>query len=108
MKNYFLLLSSFFVIAAHGAPIPMTGSSQAISPLHGMFRSMHGFSVDGRNTGWEIAEGPSTNENVLALFKGPATDKDRNPLLTVRVDEDKKNQKPEQYIKSWLLLYRRL
>lgn len=107
--KYFLHLFCFCLCSASFAsPIPMTGSSKAVSPFWGLFHSSQGFSVDGRKTGWEIAEGPASNDNVLAIFKGPATDKDRNPLFTVRVDEDKKNQKPEQYVRSWLLLYRRL
>jgi hypothetical protein len=106
MKTIFALLAGLSI--AHAAPIPMTSSSKAVSPLWGMFRSELGFRVDGRDSGWKISEGPEDNEKMLAIFKGPSEGREKPPIFTVRVDQNNSKQKSKDYVKSWLLFYDRL
>lgn len=107
MKAFFALLVGFSI--AQAAPIPMTSSSKAVSPLWGMFRSELGFVVDGRDSGWKISEGPEDNEKMLAVFKGPLqAGHEKPPIFTVRVDQNNSKQKSKDYVKSWLLFYDRL
>ncbi len=104
------ILAVLFVLplSLWAAPVPMTSSSKAVSPLWGIFRSELGFKVDGRESGWKISEGPTDNEKLLALFKGPLEGREKEPLFTVRVDENSSRLKGKDYVKSWLLFYERL
>ncbi|MGE3973902.1 MAG: hypothetical protein AB7F59_05175 [Bdellovibrionales bacterium] len=86
----------------------MSSSSKAVEPYWGLYRSERGFSVDGRSTGWKIAEGPEDSPHVLALFKSVDSAGQRPATLSVRIDDNTQKLRPPNYIKSWLLLYHRL
>jgi len=103
-----LMIWKFFVSVALAAPIPMTSSSQLVSPLWGLLRSEDGFQMDSRKTSWTISEGPTENNDIVALFMGAERKGRKRATLTVRLDENKKELKPAQYFRGFLRLYQRL
>lgn len=100
-----IFILSLFIVAAQGAPIPLTSTSALISRNDGLYRSPLGFSIHSSDTGWKQLPPPNKNEYIVTMYEslGEATPS----ALTVRVDELKKSTPLDEYSKKWLRDYPR-
>jgi hypothetical protein len=98
---------SAFPYLAHAAPIPGTSSSPLVSALPGQFLSTHGFKLNAAHTDWVQKTPPKYIPSLATVYRAPVRQNGQQPALTVRVDELRKSQPLQVYVKKWMKDYSR-
>jgi len=107
LLSLFSVLPLFTLLTAHGAPSPLTSTSQLVWSQRGLYKSELGFQLDTRDSNWELFDAEDRQSGVLLSFRHKRKEFAFG-TLTVRTDQKIRRKKFKKYLKKWSTLYYKL